>query len=52
MLLIKNAVPDRNGYSGYGIEFDACLTLLLPNGECGKDVDIFYQCKEKEKKRC
>ena len=38
--LNKNSGPDKHGYSGYGIGFDACLQFPL-NGELSKNVIIF-----------
>ena len=38
--LTKNADPDKNGYSGYGIGFDARSNFSI-NGEWAKIVIIF-----------
>ena len=37
----KNADPDKYTYSGYGIGFDSCSSLLFPNFDWGKNFVIF-----------
>ena len=39
--LTKNGDPDKYGYIGYGIGFDAHSQFLSSNGEWGKNVIIF-----------
>ena len=41
MELTKSADPDKYGYSGYGIGFDARSQFSLPDGSWGKNVIIF-----------
>ena len=41
MKLIKNANPNKYGYSSYGIGFDARSQFSLPDGSWGKNVIIF-----------
>ena len=41
MKLTKNADPDKYGYSGYGIGFDARSQFLWSCSEWGKKVVIF-----------
>ena len=41
MKLTKNADPNKYGYSGYEIGFDALSQFLLPDGSWGKNVIIF-----------
>ena len=41
MKLIKNANPNKYGYSCYGIGFDARSQFSLPDGSWGKNVIIF-----------
>ena len=41
MNLTKNVDPDKYGYGGEGIEFDACSQFSLSNGDGGKNVVIF-----------
>ena len=36
--LTKNADPDRYGYGGYGIWFDACSQFSLPSEKWGKNI--------------
>ena len=39
--LTKNADPDKNSYSGYGIGFDSCSVFSILNFDWGKNVLIF-----------
>ena len=39
--LTKIADPDKYGYSGYGIGFNARSQFLLLDGSCGKNVIVF-----------
>ena len=39
--ITKNADPDKYSYSGYGIGFDYCSFLSIPNFDLGKNVIIF-----------
>ena len=41
MKLIKNAVPDKYAYGGYGIGFVRSSQFLLPNSEWGKKKFFF-----------
>ena len=41
MKLTKNANPDKYGYIGYGIGFDARLQFLWYDGSWGRSVVIF-----------
>ena len=41
MKLTKNADPDKYGYSGYGVGYDARSHFSI-NGQLNKNVIIFY----------
>ena len=41
MKLTKNVDPDKYGYSGYSIVFDACSQFSLARDEWGKNIVIF-----------
>ena len=40
-MLAKNADPDKDVYSGYGIGFDSRSEFSLPDGSMGKNLIIF-----------
>ena len=41
--LIKNADPNKNGYSGYEIRFDAHSQFSCTDGSWGKNVVLFLE---------